>query len=339
MKKRILIVRIDRIGDVVLTTSLPREIKKKYPDSFVAVLVRSYTKDIFLENPFIDEIIIADEMLNCSKMDVLKFSKQISSYNFTHSFLILPNEKINYILFFAGIKHRYGTGHKFYQFITGTKGISRNKYIPLRHEADYCMDFVRKLGIETNNINPQIFLSEEEKIYSLRIKQNLLFNNEAKYLIGIHSGSGNSAPNWKTEIYKQLILELTKRNHLKIVVTDNKIPQEIKNLENVSYLNEGVELRESIKNISILDCLISASTGPLHIAAGLSVKTVSVFCPLTACSPKLWGPLGNNGQVILPSEKYCKNFCPLDPKKCHYEGEEGLKIESVLEKIDKLFIK
>jgi len=34
---RFLIARIDRIGDVVLSTPLPREIKKKYPDSYVAV--------------------------------------------------------------------------------------------------------------------------------------------------------------------------------------------------------------------------------------------------------------------------------------------------------------
>lgn len=67
MNRRILIVRIDRIGDVVLTTSMPREIKKKYPDSFVAVLVRSYTRDIFINNPYVDEIIIADDMLECKK--------------------------------------------------------------------------------------------------------------------------------------------------------------------------------------------------------------------------------------------------------------------------------
>ena len=54
---RFLISRIDRIGDVVLSTPLPREIKKKYPNSYVAVLVKHYTKDIYLNNPNVDEII------------------------------------------------------------------------------------------------------------------------------------------------------------------------------------------------------------------------------------------------------------------------------------------
>ena len=52
--------RIDRIGDVVLSTPIPREIKKAYPDSFVSVLVRNYTKDIYLNNPYVDQIILYD---------------------------------------------------------------------------------------------------------------------------------------------------------------------------------------------------------------------------------------------------------------------------------------
>jgi len=55
---RLLITRVDRIGDVVLSTPIPREIKRKYPDSFVAVLVRDYTKDVYTNNPYVDKIIV-----------------------------------------------------------------------------------------------------------------------------------------------------------------------------------------------------------------------------------------------------------------------------------------
>ncbi|MCL4551443.1 MAG: lipopolysaccharide heptosyltransferase family protein, partial [Bacteroidetes bacterium] len=60
-QRRILIVRPDRIGDVVLSTPLPREIKKTFPDSFVAVLVRKYTQDIYLNNPNVDKILLIDD--------------------------------------------------------------------------------------------------------------------------------------------------------------------------------------------------------------------------------------------------------------------------------------
>ncbi|NUM63612.1 MAG: hypothetical protein HUU44_15995 [Ignavibacteriaceae bacterium] len=57
---RIIIARIDRIGDVVLSTPISREIKRVYPDSFVSVLVKKYTKDIYLNNPNVDDIILYD---------------------------------------------------------------------------------------------------------------------------------------------------------------------------------------------------------------------------------------------------------------------------------------
>ena len=61
---RLLITRVDRIGDVVLSTPIPREVKRKYPNSFVAVLVRDYTKDIYQNSPYVDEIIVYNKQPN-----------------------------------------------------------------------------------------------------------------------------------------------------------------------------------------------------------------------------------------------------------------------------------
>lgn len=332
-QKRILIIRPDRIGDVVLSTPIPRELKKTFPNSFVAVLVRSYTKDIFLNNPFVDEIIIVDEILSGSKKNILKWVGQIRKFMFTHALMLLPNERINYLLFLAGIGTRIGVGHKFYQFITGVKSVSRNKYIPLRHEADYCMDLARKIGVENADITPRIFLSEEEKEKLAEKRKSLL--GEKKYLIGIHSTSGNSAPNWTPDYYADLIKLLIQNNELQIVCTDQKVPEIILNTPGVK-INEDVS---SIKEFGIFDILVSASTGPMHVCAAMGIKTVSIFCPLTACSPRLWGPLGNESIVVLPEENYCQTKCPSDPKVCTFGGEGGISPAKVFEAVLKLLHK
>jgi heptosyltransferase-2 len=334
-QKRVLIVRPDRIGDVVLSTPLPREIKKTFPDSFVAVLVRKYTQDIYINNPNVDEIILIDDCDNSLKSFFRKV-KELRSYKFTHSLTLLPTERLNYLLFFAGIPYRVGVGHKFYQFITFTKYVSRNKYIPLRHEADYCMDLARKIGVQTDDLSTEIFLTNEEKI-SVSEKRNKYLDGK-KYLIGIHTTSGNSAPNWSIKTYKELIEKLSQREYLKIIVTDDKVPDEIKSIDNVLYPNLGLKLRESFLNFSVLDLLISASTGPMHIAAALKVKTLSMFCPMTACSPKLWGPKGNNSVIVRPEEYYCNSVCPGDPKKCTFEGAGGITIERIISEVDKSLV-
>lgn len=328
-QKRFLICRIDRIGDVVLSTPLPREIKQKYPDSFVAVLVRKYTKDIYLNNPNVDEIIIYNEEKTSKAF--FENLKKIRSYKFNYAFMLLPDERLNYILILSGIKTRIGVGHKLYQFLTFTKYVDRKKYNPLRHEADYCLDMLRKVGIEPGSIEPEIYLSKEEKKIALNFKNSIAHNGEK--LIGVNTTSGNSSPNLSIKEYRILLEKLSSIKNFKVIVTDLNPPSEIQNISSVEYSMTNVTLRESIVKFSALDVLISSSTGPMHICAALKVPTISLFCPLPACSPKLWGPLGNKSLILMPEEEYCQTKCPVDPKKCQYIGSEKLNGEKIFEEV------
>jgi heptosyltransferase-2 len=331
MKKfRFLIARIDRIGDVVLSTPLPREIKKKYQNSSVNVLVRNYTKDIYLNNPYVDQILTYDNP-DGSKKSFGELLSEIKKLKSSYAFMLLPNERLNYLLFLAGIPNRIGVGHKLYQMITLTKYVDRKKYIPLRHEADYNLDMLRKIGIKTDDTKPELFLSDDEKKKAASLKEKL--TGSSGNLVGINISSGNSAPNLKPEEYKRLILLLSRNPQIKIAVTDNKIPPAVDNINGVAYLNRNNSLRNSIVNLSALDVLVSNSTGPMHIASALNVPTLSLFCPLTACSPKLWGPLGNESEIIMPTETYCATQCPIDPKKCDYSKEGGFSAEYIAERL------
>lgn len=323
---RFLIARIDRIGDVVLSTPLPREIKRVYPDSFVAVLVREYTKDIYLNNPFVDEIIIYNDT-DKSFESFIQQTQYVRSFKFTHAFMLLPDERLNYILFFAGIPFRVGVGHKIFQMLTLTKFVDRKKYNPLRHEADYALDMIRKIGINPQSSEPEIFLTEEEKSEAIKFKKEIA--GDDKLLIGVNTTSGNSAPNLSAREYKKLIEKLSEISELKVIVTDKNPPDEIFNIKGIDFPFVDNTLRQAILKFSALDLLISNSTGPMHICAALKVPTFSLFCPLTACSPKLWGPLGNKSKIVLPTEKYCQTQCPGDPKLCTYEGDSGINYETL----------
>ena len=335
-KIKILIARIDRIGDVVLSTPIPREIKKAFHDSFVSVLVRKYTEDIYLNNPNVDEIILFDGKDENNPKSFWQLVSEIRKHNFTHAFMLLPNEKLNWVLFFSGIPTRIGVGHKLYQFLSFSKYVDRKKYIPLRHEADYCLDMIRKIGIVPESIEPEIFLSAEEIKKRDEIKKKLTPNGEL--LVGINTTSGKSSPNLKLKEYKKLIFQLSNEKNIRVAVTDNEPADEIIELPEVVYPNIGSSLRDSIINFSALDVLISASTGPMHICAALKVPTMSLFCPLSACSPKLWGPLGNKSEIILPEENYCSTVCPGDPHICDFSGDEGIDSNKVYERV-KIFIK
>ncbi len=163
------------------------------------------------------------------------------------------------------------------------------------------------------------------------IKKKLAPNGEI--LVGINTTSGKSSANLNVEEYRKLIVRLSEESNIRVIVTDNNPPDEIKNIKDVAYPNIGLSLRESIINFSTLDVLISASTGPMHICAALKIPTISMFCPLTACSPKLWGPLGNKSEIILPEENYCSTVCPGDPHICDFSGKGGIDSQIVYERV------
>lgn len=325
---RILIVRPDRLGDVILSTALPREIKKSVPNSFVVMLVRNYAKEILANNPFVDEIIYIDHP-NGELIHWKDLLNNLRSHNFSHSFSLLPTERINWILFFSGIKMRFGVGNKFYQFITNTKSVYRRNLNPLRHEADYCTDFVRKVAIDVENYSSEIFLDESTKNYYALEKTKLLSGK--KYLVAVHSTYGNSTPNWKPIRYKSLIEKLIAHKDIAVMITDHIIPEEIKSIEGVIYPDVSTQAK-LIGYISVCDLLISSSTGPSHIAGAVGTRSLTLFCPLPACSPTLWKPTGERAEVILPDENYCSNICTGNPKSCHFEGVGGIEIETVFNK-------
>ncbi len=59
--KNLLIIRTDRIGDVILSLPLAELVKGHFPNCKVTYLLRNYTKCLAQNHPFIDEILVLKE--------------------------------------------------------------------------------------------------------------------------------------------------------------------------------------------------------------------------------------------------------------------------------------
>lgn len=325
---RILVVRTDRVGDVVLATPLIRALRHTFPDAHIAALVRPYTRDVLLHNPHLNEILIDDPAgAHTGRAGFRAQVGMLRSKRFDTALLLLPTERMAWMLFAAGIRTRIGVGTKLYEVLTFMRTVSRRKYIPLRHEADYCLDLGRAIGVRSSDLKTEVFLTEDERRSAMSRLRDLGVNHPGQMLIGMHPGSGSSAPNWRIERYVELSGEiLERRPGATIVVTGSETEKDFSRAfgelgsPGVIDLIGKLSLRELMATISHYTLLISASTGPMHLAAGLGIPTVSMFCPLTACSPRLWGPQGNRSEVLLPPEGFCQHQCPRDPHICQFEG-------------------
>ena len=333
--RRILIIRPDRIGDVVLTTPLIRAVKKSFPGSFVGVMVGSNAAPLLLHNPNVDVLITDDpEGKDSGQRGFWRMVKFLRSHKFDTGLMPLPRERHAWMMLLAGISTRIGVGGKLFQIITGTQSVSRNKYIPLRHEADYVMDLGRKIGVTDDTVLPELFPSDDEKNSALqRLASKGI--SPTKPIVGINPSSGGSVPNWTLGRYIELIEVLAKRYQIVINISnkDDEIEKMLTPVLRPGIVTDRGDVRELIALCASIDVLVSSSTGTMHIAAALGVPTVSLFCPLPACSPQLWGPLGNRAEIILPGLNYCQSQCPKDPKNCPLED---ISVATVVQRVEKV---
>ncbi len=162
--RRILIVRTDRIGDVVLATPLIRALRRSFPDAYLAALVRPYTRDVLLHNPHLNDLLVDDpERDHAGRTGFWKQVRMLRSQRFDTALLLLPTERLAWMLFLAGIRRRIGVGTRLYQVLTFMRTVSRHKYVPLRHEADYCLDLGRAIGATDDGLRAEVFVTEEER--------------------------------------------------------------------------------------------------------------------------------------------------------------------------------
>jgi len=314
-----------------MITPMIREIRKTFPDSFIATLTNPNSNDVLINNPHLD-LLLTDDL---KKESFRKVTKQIRANKFTDGLLVLPTERAAYQMFFAGIKNRIGVGKKLYEVITFMKSVSRNKYFPLRHESDYCMDLARAIGVNSDDLTPEIFITDKEKLNGKEILNSLGVNeNELKIII--HTGSGRSSGNWSENKYLSLITEiLLKKNNARIILTAKEMSSNFR--DNILRLNDNrivfadshiKRLRDLICIIANSDLLITASTGPLHLASALDIKTIGLFCHRRMNCAELWGAKGRKAVNLEVSSEYCDNNCSYDKEVCKFE--EGIKTEEVL---------
>lgn len=314
--EKFLLIRTDRIGDLILSTPVAEAIKKVYPDSFVSFLVSPYTQDILKNNPFVDEVIL-DNYRGIKRF--FQLLKLIRSKKFDVTILLFPRWRLSFLVFLAGIKIRIGTAYRAYSLFFNYKIRKHRKTIE-RHELEYNLDMLSILNIYSEKIAPKIFLSlKEEKSYQ-KFFWALNLNKNEKVVI-VHPGSKNSALNYPLEKLASVADKIIERTKAKVIITGGKdeikLAQRMKDLmKNKPYdLSGETNLRQLAAIIKKGNLFISNSTGPMHIASALGTPIIAFFSPIFVTSPKRWGPYGDKNYVFLPPVGVCLKC---QPKKCPY---------------------
>ena len=305
--KNLLIVRTDRIGDVVLSLPMAGIVKSKFPGCRITFLVREYTRALVNEHPDIDSVIILKE--SKKKIFFRENIEQISKEKFDSCIIVSPNFIISLILFFSKIKNRIGTGYRWYSFLFNHKIFQHRKYSEM-HELEFNVKMLSLFGINEKvnkeNVHFNLIPADNIKVNELLVENGITDN---KPLIIIHPGSGGSAADLPVNKFKELVAKFLADNNIQLIVTgaesEKKLCEAICMSEKIKNFAGMFEIKELISIINKADIFISNSTGPLHIAAALSKIVIGFYPKKLACSAERWGPYSNKSFVFKPN-----NDCP-----------------------------
>ncbi|ODS34155.1 MAG: heptosyl transferase I [Candidatus Scalindua rubra] len=308
--KNILIIRLDRIGDMVMTTPIFRALKEKWPNVQITVLANSVNKNLVINNPFVDCIIVYDkEKRHKSLNSRLSFFKGIRERNFD----IVIDPYLDYELYTSIITRLVGSKYRL-GFEFAGRGIFYNiryssKFFPIftekKHMIDYYLDLITCLGIEAKERQPEIFLSSDEKENALQLLKNKGIKLKNK-IIGIHPGGNYESQRWPIERFAAISDYLVARYSTNVILfggrDERHLISEFKDYAvKTPIILEDLNLREFISVLSRCNLFLCNNSGPLHIATALGIPTVSTMGPTV---PFHWWPRGKN-HVVLRKDLDC----------------------------------
>jgi len=301
--RRILIVRTDRIGDVLLSTPVIKVLRDSYPSAYIAMMVVPASGDIVRGNPYLDEVFIYDKIgRHKSLIGSWQFALNLKRKKFDLALILHPTNRAHLVTFFAGIPRRVGFDRKMGFLLTGR--LSHVKQKGQKHELEYNLDMVRYLGIEPQDkgLFMPIRRESEEWVEEVLGKEGI---KGADRLLVIHPGASCPSKIWPGERFAEAADRLAEKYGFKILLVAG--PKDIKLAQNViSSLHHPVINLAGKTSVSQLasvlkrcQLVISNDSGPVHVASGVGVPVISIFGRnQKGLSPVRWGPVGKRDKIL-----------------------------------------
>jgi ADP-heptose:LPS heptosyltransferase len=290
--RRILVLRNDRIGDLVLALPLVQALKDA--GAFVGVLAAPYTADLLRSDPRVDALLV----------DGPAALDQVRAGAFDTALALWANWRNALLVRRSGIPERIGPSLRPFSWLF-TRRLALRRSRGGTHESDLNFDYGRALGLEGPVPEPRLLLAAD----AARTARAWLKKNGPTGqgpLVFLHPGSGGSAQPWPAERFAGLGLELRKSHKARLVVSGG--PGDAGAVEAcAAALGRGcvrcrdLDLAPFAALLGEAALFVAGSTGPLHLAAAQGTPVLGLYPPLRAMSPLRWGPRGSRRAVLSPA--------------------------------------
>lgn len=312
-QRRILLLRLDRLGDVVLSTPVISALRKHFPKAYIAMAVRPACEDVVAFHRDLDEWFVYDkEGKHRSIAATWQFARELRRHQFDTAIVLHPSTRSHFIPWLAGIPNRIGYDRKNSWLLT--RRVPHDKQLGRKHEAQYTLDLLQSLGVDAKNPLPSVAVRREAHDFIVAELRKAGISPEDK-LVAVHPSASCPSKRWLPERFAQVADRLIKECRTRVIVLagekDAVYAHKMVEAMQQPALNLAGKLSvgQSAGLMSQCQLLLSNDSGPVHLATAVKTPVVAIFGRnQPGLAPARWGPLGE-GNRVLHKDVGCE-VCP-----------------------------
>lgn len=331
-QKKILVIKLGALGDIILAVPSFRMLKKRFPNARITLLVDKKLVGIVGNCPYVDDVETFDRKEKKESLKrFLKLVKRLRSHTFDISVDLQNNARTHLLAFLAGIPRRYGYKRGvFGRLLTSKVDLLKEAVSPVLHQ----FRVLRCLGITNCDQRLELIPKKEDNEYIEGIFSDAWINPKQN-CVGLCLGSSKKwkTKRWGLRNFIALARKLSEKSGVRIIIVG---AQEEKGLADkfvkecdfpVLNLVGKTNLSQLVSLISRIDVLVAGDSAPLHVACSVNTSAVVLFGPT---DPKRHFNFGKD-QKVIRKELPCS---PCYQKKCStLRCMKGISVDEVSEAV------
>ncbi len=326
--KRILVIRLDLIGDLVLSLTAVRPLKRTYPNAEIDLLALPSSAKVALSDPDLSQIITYDPnvwrrpkalLQPKNWREAMAVIRRLRARNYDIAISIF-GDWAAILAVLSGATRRVGFGRESYPgFMSDNVAGQHWGSCDHQHEVDYCLALAHEAGatITPDDRVPHLYVDEQarKEVAELLLDEGI---HPATPLIVCHVSSNNGqSKRWPIPYWATLIDRLLRENVAQIVFSGapddlpliesvmQRMHEYTKHTKHTEHTAINLAGKTSLTQLAALlqraDLLISGDSGPMHIATAVGTPLIAIHGPT---DPALSGPVSPHA-TILRNDIWC----------------------------------
>lgn len=330
--RRVLVLRLDLIGDFVFTTPLLRELRRALPAASITLVVSPLVAPLARPCPHVDEVLVLDPRGLLGWARTLAFARrQLLPRRFDLALLprfVADEARGTLAAYASGARWRVGFAESPRHGKRTYRGIDRllTRALPVRgraHELVRGLELLRSLGIAAADERQELWTAPDDETRAAAILESAGVHAGERFVALVPATSARKK-DWPLDRWAEVGRWLAAERRVRLVILGGPREREVGQRlaaaigpAAADLTGDRAPLRESVALLRRAALYLGGNTGPVHMAAAVGIPVVEVSCQPRPgsddadCAPARTGPLGTTVVSLQPTRAVdpCRETC------------------------------